>query len=152
MTNVTTASGFATFILTQSKLLKEFGIVASLSILAIFILCLLIIPIIYTFLPYPKDRHLEHLNKRWIGGFVNWMENMVKERRVTIYITSLVLIILSIIGIYQIKISGSLIEDMPKGKAFFKDIRFFEDEFNGIMPLEIMIDTKRKKGIMKLAR
>ncbi|WP_299333621.1 efflux RND transporter permease subunit [uncultured Psychroserpens sp.] len=151
MTNVTTASGFATFILTESKLLKEFGIVASLSILAIFMLCLLVIPIIYTFLPYPKDRHLEHLNKRWIGGFVNWIERMVKEKKIAIYVTSLVLIIASIIGIYKIEISGSLIEDMPKEEAFFKDIRFFEEEFNGIMPLEIMVDTKRKKGVMKLS-
>jgi predicted RND superfamily exporter protein len=151
MTNVTTASGFATFILTESKLLKEFGIVASLSILAIFILCLLIIPIIYTFLPFPKERHLEHLNKRWIGGFVDWMEYMVRNKRIAVYATSLVLIIASIIGIYQIKISGSLIEDMPKKTEFFNDIRFFEKEFNGIMPLEIMIDTKRKKGVMKLS-
>jgi predicted RND superfamily exporter protein len=151
MTNVTTASGFATFILTESTLLKEFGIVASLSILAIFILCLLIIPIIYTFLPYPKDRHLEHLNKRWIGGFVNWTERMVRHKRIAIYITSIVLLTASIIGIYQIKISGSLIEDMPQNTEFFKDIRFFEEEFNGIMPLEIMVDTKRKKGVMKLS-
>ena len=151
MTNVTTASGFATFILTESKLLKEFGTVASLSILAIFILCLLIIPIIYTFLPYPKDRHLEHLNKRWIEGFVNWMERMVRQKRIAIYTTSLILLVVSIIGIYQIRISGSLIEDMPKKTEFFKDIRFFEKEFNGIMPLEIMVDTKRKKGVMKLA-
>ncbi len=151
MTNITTASGFATFILTESTLLKEFGIVASLSILAIFILCILIIPIIYTFLPYPKDRHLEHLNKRWIGGFVNWMERMVKERRITIYITAIVLLIVSMIGINQIKISGSLIEDMSKEAEFFGDIRFFEEEFNGIMPLEILVDTKRKKGATKLA-
>jgi len=151
MTNVTTASGFATFILTESKLLKEFGIVASLSILAIFILCILIIPIIYTFLPYPKDRHLEHLNKRWIGGFVDWMEQMVRRKRIAIYSTSLILLVLSIIGIYQINISGSLIEDMPKKTEFFSDIRFFEQEFNGIMPLEILVDTKRKKGVMKLA-
>ncbi|WP_339894560.1 MMPL family transporter [uncultured Algibacter sp.] len=151
MTNVTTASGFATFILTESKLLKEFGIVASLSILAIFILCLLIIPIIYSFMPYPKDRHLEHLNKRWIGGFVNWMEGMVRQKRIAIYITSVVLLVVSIIGIYQIKISGSLIEDMPQESEFVNDIRFFEDEFNGIMPLEIMVDTKRKKGVMKLS-
>jgi hypothetical protein len=151
MTNVTTASGFATFILTESKLLKEFGIVASLSILAIFILCLLIIPIIYTFLPYPKQRHLEHLNKRWIGGFVDWMEHMVKHKKITIYVTALILIIGSMLGMNQIKISGSLIEDMPQDKEFFKDIRFFEDEFKGIMPLEIMVDTKRKKGVMKLA-
>ncbi|MCF7559308.1 efflux RND transporter permease subunit [Sabulilitoribacter multivorans] len=151
MTNVTTASGFATFILTESTLLKEFGIVASLSILAIFILCLLIIPIIYTFLPYPKERHLEHLNKRWIGGFVNWMEYMVKQKRIAIYVTSVLLLTLSIIGIYQIKISGSLIEDMPQDSEFVNDIRFFEEEFNGIMPLEIMVDTKRKKGVMKLS-
>lgn len=151
MTNVTTASGFATFIITESKLLKEFGVVASLSILAIFFLCLLIIPIVYSFLPFPKERHLEHLNKRWIGGFVDWMENMVREKRITIYITSLVLLVTCIIGIYQIKIAGSLIEDMPKGEEFYSDIKFFEREFNGILPLEIMIDTKRKNGVMKLS-
>ena len=151
MTNVTTASGFATFIITDSKLLTEFGIVASLSILAIFILCLLIIPIVYSYMPMPKDKHLEHLNKRWINAFVNWIERMVKHRKITIYITALILLVVSIIGIYQIKISGSLIEDMPKNADFFKDIRFFEKEFNGIMPLEIMVDTKRKKGVMKLS-
>ncbi len=151
MTNVTTASGFAAFIITDSKLLTEFGIVASLSILAIFILCLLIIPILYSYMPLPKDKHLEHLNKRWINAFVDWMENMVKHKKITIYITSLILLVVSIIGIYQIKVSGSLIEDMPKSAEFFKDIRFFEKEFNGIMPLEIMVDTKRKKGVMKLA-
>ena len=151
MTNFTTACGFATFILTESTLLKEFGVVASLSILSIFLICLLIIPIIYSFLPYPKERHLEHLNKNWITILSNWMERMVRQKRITIYITSVILIITSIIGIYQIKISGSLIEDMPQNSEFVKDIRFFEEEFNGIMPLEILIDTKRKKGAIKLA-
>jgi len=151
MTNVTTASGFATFIITESKLLKEFGTVASLSILGIFLLCLLIIPIIYSYMPMPKDKHLEHLNKRWINTFVDWMESMVRHRKITIYATALILLIASIIGMYQIKISGSLIEDMPKNADFFKDIRFFEEEFNGIMPLEIMINTNQKKGVMKLA-
>ena len=151
MTNVTTASGFATFMLTESQLLKEFGTVASLSILAIFILCVLIIPILYSFLPYPKDRHLEHLNRRWIGYFVSWIERIVKRKRIAIYATSVLLLVLSFIGIYQIRISGSLIEDMPKNADFFKDIRFFEEEFSGIMPLEIMVDTKRKKGVLKLS-
>lgn len=151
MTNATTAVGFSTFILTESALLKEFGVVASLSILAIFLLSILIIPIIYTFLPFPKERHLEHLNRRWTSGFVNWMARMVKERRITIYITAVSLLTLSLIGIFQIKISGSLIEDMPQNTEFFKDIRFFESEFNGIMPLEIMVDTKRKRGVMRLS-
>ncbi len=151
MTNLTTASGFATFILTNSKLLKEFGIVASINIVAIFLLSLLIIPTIYSFMPVPKDKHLKHLNRKWINGFVDWMEKMVRKKRIAIYIASIVLLCGSIVGIYTIKISGSLIEDMPKQAEFYKDIKFFEKEFDGIMPLEIFIDTKRPKGVMKLA-
>lgn len=149
MTNMTTASGFATFIITDSKLLKEFGIVASINIIGIFVLSLLIIPIIYSFLSLPKTRHLKHLNKKWVDGFVNWMEGIVRERRISVYIVSLILLVTSIIGIYQIEISGSPIEDMPKKAQFFKDIRFFEKEFDGIMPVEIVVDTKRPKGVMR---
>ncbi|MFD0977006.1 efflux RND transporter permease subunit [Salinimicrobium gaetbulicola] len=151
ITNLTTASGFATFILTESTLLKEFGIVASINILAIFILSLLIIPIIYSYMRIPKQKHLKHLNKRWIGGFVDWMERMVRHHRISIFIISLLLLVGSIIGIYTIKISGSLLEDMPKSAGFFQDIEFFEEEFDGIMPLEILIDTQREKGVMKLS-
>ena len=151
MTNVTTASGFATFILTNSKLLKEFGIVASINILAIFLLSLLIIPIMYSYMAVPKYKHLKHLNKGWINSFVSWMEKMVREHRIAIYIVAIVLLCTSIIGIFNIKISGSIIEDMPKQTEFFKDIKFFEKEFEGIMPLEILVDTKRPKGVMKLA-
>jgi predicted RND superfamily exporter protein len=151
MTNVTTASGFATFIITNSKLLKEFGIVASLSILAIFVLCILIIPIIYSFLPIPEEKHLEHLNKRWITSLGDWIENTVKKSKINIYIISIALLVFSIIGIYQIRISGSIIDDMPQKADWFDDIMFYEKEFNGIMPLEILIDTKRKKGVTKLS-
>ncbi|MGY5848295.1 efflux RND transporter permease subunit [Salegentibacter sp. HM20] len=151
MTNVTTASGFATFILTDSTLLKEFGVVASINILAIFILSLLIIPIIYSYMRPPRQKHLKHLNKQWIGGFVNWMENMVRNHRISIYIVTLILLVSSIIGIYMIRISGSLLEDMPQETAFFEDIKFFEREFDGVMPLEILVDTKRPKGVMKLS-
>ena len=151
MTNVTTASGFATFVFTESSLLKEFGIVASINIIGIFLLSLLIIPIAYSYMPPPKEKHLKHLNKKWIDGLVDWMERMVRQRRISIYIISLILLIASIIGMYQIRVSGSLIEDMPKKAEFFKDIKFFEEEFDGIMPLEILVDTKRKKGVMKLS-
>ena len=149
MTNTTTASGFATFVITQSKLLTEFGTVASLSIMAIFVLCLLIIPVIYSFMPMPKEKHLEHLNRQWINRLGDWIEKTVKHKSITIYSFSLILLITSIIGIYQIETTGSLLEDMPKSAEFFKDIEFYEKEFNGVMPLEILVNTKRKKGVLK---
>ncbi len=151
MTNITTASGFATFVFVKSQLLREFGILASINILSIFVLALLIIPIIYSFMEPPKKKHLNHLERRWMENVVDWMEKMVREQRITVYITTVIIIILGIIGLYQIRVSGSLIEDMPKTKAFYKDIKFFENEFGGIMPLEILVDSKKEKGVMKLS-
>ena len=102
-------------------------------------------------MPRPKEKHLRHLGKTWIEGFVDWIQRTVRHRRITIYICSVAFLAASIIGIYQIKVSGSLLEDMPKDAEFFKDIEFFEDEFDGIMPLEILINTNRKKGVLKLS-
>ena len=151
MTNITTASGFATFVFVKSSLLREFGILASVNIISIFILALLIIPIIYSFMPLPKKKHLNHLERKWIENVVDWMERMVRNKRITIYFTTVIVLVLSIIGVYKIKVSGSLIEDMPKSMSFYKDIKFFEKEFGGIMPLEILVDTKKDKGVMKLS-
>ncbi len=151
MTNITTASGFATFIILDSDLLREFGIVASINIVGIFILSLLIIPIIYSFMPLPKTKHLKHLNKKWMDFFVNWMERMVRDHRIAVYITTVAILVLSIIGIYQMRITGSRIEDLPKDTHFYKDIQFFEEEFDGIMPMEIVVDTERKNGVLKPA-
>ena len=151
MTNLTTASGFATFILTNSKILKEFGVVASINIICIFFLSLLIIPIFYSFMSLPKKKHLKHLKNKSIDYFVKWMEHKVRKKRLNVYIVSILGLIIGIIGIYQIKISGSIIEDMPKKAPFFKDISFFDEKFKGIVPIEILIDSKRENGIVKPA-
>ena len=150
MTNLTTAAGFATFMITNSELLKEFGLVAAVSIVALFFLCLIIIPIYYSYQPIPKEKHLQHLNRNYTKVFMQWIEKMVKYNRRYVYVIAIILFIISVFGAFNIKTSGSLTEDMPKNEAFFKDIIFFEKEFDGVMPLEITINTKRKNGVMRL--
>ena len=149
LTNLTTAAGFGTFIFTDSTLLKEFGIVASLNIVFLFFLCLIIIPIVYSYMPAPKEKHLAHLGKNYMASFINWIENTIRHHRVAVFSTAIGLLVLGIIGIYQIKVSGSIIEDMPKKTGFYNDILFYEKEFDGVMPLEIVINTKRPKGALK---
>ena len=151
MTNLTTAAGFATFMITGNDLLFEFGLVTSLNVITVYLLTLVIVPIVYSFMAVPKEEHLKHLTKTYISTLLNWVENIVKNRRKTIYIVYGLLLIFSVIGVSQMKVSGSLIGEMPKSASFFKDIIFFENEFKGVMPLEIMIDTKHKKGVMKLS-
>ena len=151
MTNLTTAIGFATFVASNNNLLLEFGVVTSINIMALFFLSLILIPIFHSYLNPPKERHLKHLDRGSVKKFMDWILKTIKTNRFSIYTASVALLVFSIIGIYEMRISGSLIEDMPKKEAFFQDIVFFEKEFDGVMPLEIMIDTKRKKGVMKLS-
>jgi predicted RND superfamily exporter protein len=151
MTNLTTAVGFATFMITNNDLLYEFGLVTAINVMTVYLLTLCIVPIVYSFMPLPKEKHLYHLSKNYIAALLNWVENLVRYKRTRIYIIYAMLMVFSVIGVSQMKVSGSLIGEMPKSASFFKDILFYEKEFHGVMPLEIMIDTHRKKGVMKLA-
>ncbi|MTH16974.1 MMPL family transporter [Flavobacterium sp. LC2016-01] len=149
MTNLTTAIGFATFMITGNDLLFEFGLVTSINVISVYLLTLLIVPIVYSFMPLPKEKHLYHLTKTYISTLLNVVEDLVKTKRRYVYTVYGLFLVFSVIGVSQMKVSGSLIGEMPKSASFFKDILFYEKEFNGVMPLEIMIDTKHKKGVMK---
>ena len=151
MTNLTTAVGFATFMITGNDLLYEFGLVTSINVITVYLLTLMIVPIVYSFMAVPKEKHLYHLSKTYLSEVLNWVEYAVRYNRRIIYMIYGILMIFSVIGVSQMKVSGSLIGEMPKSASFFKDIVFFEKEFKGVMPLEIMIDTKHKKGVMKLS-
>lgn len=151
MTNLTTAIGFATFMITGNDLLFEFGLVTSINVISVYLLTLLIVPIVYSFMEVPGEKHLYHLTKTYISTLLDFVENVVKNKRKVIYTIYGLLLVFSVIGVAQMKVSGSLIGEMPKSASFFKDILFYEKEFNGVMPLEIMIDTKHKKGVMKLS-
>ncbi len=151
MTNLTTAAGFATFMITGNDLLFEFGLVTSINVITVYLITLLIVPIASSFVAIPKEKHLYHLRKTYLSSVLNWVEYAVRNNRKTIYIIYGLLMVFSVIGVSQMKVSGSLIGEMPKSASFFKDILFFEKEFNGVMPLEIMINTKHKKGVMKLS-
>ena len=151
MTNLTTAAGFATFMITGNDLLFEFGLVTSINVMTVYFLTLVIVPIMYSFMHVPKEKHLYHLSKNYLSSVLDWVEHIVKTKRTYIYSIYGLLLVFSVIGVVQMKVSGSLIGEMPKSASFFKDIVFFEKEFNGVMPLEIMIDTKHKKGVMKLS-
>ncbi len=151
MTNTTTAIGFATFMITGNELLYEFGLVTSINVIIVYLLTLVVIPIVYSYMSIPSEKHLKHLSRNYISFFLNWVETVVKTKRTVIYSVYGLFLIFSVIGVTKMKVSGSLIGEMPKSASFFKDILFFEKEFNGVMPLEIMINTKHKKGVMKAA-
>ena len=151
LTNTTTALGFATFILTSSKDLRQFGLVASINIFAVFILSLLLIPIVFSYLNPPKKRHVSHLDRSWLNKLIQKITFFVTEKRTAIYISTVVIVSIAIFGLFQMRIAGNITDDMPKESALYKNIKFFEKHYRSVMPFEILIDTHRKNGITKLS-
>ncbi|MCK4289003.1 MAG: MMPL family transporter, partial [Bacteroidales bacterium] len=151
LTNATTAAGFAAFIVTGNKILVEFGIVASINILIAFILTLFLIPIFFSYLPPPKKRHIKHLEKSIVGKIIERVVYIVQNYRTVIYIIAAMVITIGIIGITRLKTTGNIVDDIPHKDPLYVDLMFLEKHFKGVMPLEITIDTKKKRGVMKLS-
>ena len=149
LTNLTTAAGFASFILTDSETLREFGVIASLNIIFIFILSLCVIPIYFSFASSPTKKQTEHLTKKWLIDFVNYLSFLVKDKRKMIYGVTFFLLIVAFVGINKVKTTGNLTDDLPKGQQLFKDLKFLENNFSGVIPLEVIVDTKKRNGLMK---
>lgn len=149
MTNATTAMGFASLILTDSTILKEFGTVASLNVMMVFVISIILIPVIYSFAKPPKKRHFNHLDKKWIKGFIDWLIRMSMYHRPYVYSGLVFLLIIASFGISKIYTTGNLSEEFKKSDAVFQDLRFLEDRFGGVVPLELVIDTKRPGGAYK---
>ncbi|MCW8967339.1 MAG: efflux RND transporter permease subunit [Flavobacteriales bacterium] len=147
LTNTTTALGFATFISTKSAMLVEFGIVAAIDIFLVFILSIFLIPIIFSFLKPPKKRHTKHLENKIMGKVVDFVEVIVLNHRKKVYVVSILILVFSLFGISKMTTTGNLIDDLPKNDPIVEDLKFFEKGFNGVMPFEVMIDTKEKNGV-----
>lgn len=146
LTNMTTAIGFATFIFTSSSILIEFGYIAAVNVMIVFFLSLLIIPTVFSYLPPPKQKHIKHLDNTWMLGLVSNLVNVVLYKRKQVYVITLVVIALSIYGISLIETTGNVADDVPRNDKLYTDLLFFEENFSGVMPFEVVIDT-RKEGM-----
>jgi len=151
LTNMTTAAGFAAFIVTGNKILVEFGVIASLNIMFAFILTLFLIPIFFSYLPPPKQRHTKHLDHGLVNRIIEKVVYLVSNYRNTIYVITVIFVGLGIFGITKLKTTGNVVDDIPHDNPLYKDLVFLEDHFNGVMPLEIVIDTKKERGVLKLS-
>ena len=147
--NLAAAIGFAVFALTSSEVLQEFGVVAGINIMLLFFISLILIPIVLSLLPAPKTRHMKYLVNpglnRWLGRLERWSLN----NRKLIYGITIAIVTVAVIGIFKLKSVGHIVDDLPKTDKIYTDLKFFEKNFKGVMPLEILVISNSKAGIIR---
>ncbi|MEY3432765.1 MAG: hypothetical protein RL131_701 [Bacteroidota bacterium] len=145
--NISAALGFAVFALTKSVILKEFGIVAGINIMGLFFISLFVIPIALYYMKVPQKKHLRYLDNKWLLKLLTQIEVWVFSHKKFIYSITAIVIVVSVLGTLRLRMESFIVDDLPKGDKIYTDLKFFESNFRGIMPLEILVDTKRKNGI-----
>ncbi len=147
LANVTTAIGFGVFYFTNSSMLVEFGIVAAANVMATYVVAHILLPIIYSYLPAPTPRYTKHLNNKWIGKLLKVLDNLVHKQRKWIYTILTVLTLIACYGMTKINVVGKVVDDLPQRDPIFTHLHFFEDNFHGVVPFEINVDTRKEKGV-----
>lgn len=145
--NIAAAIGFAVFALTKSSILKEFGVVAGINIMLLFFISLVAIPSILSYIAAPKERHTRYLHNKRLQRWLDQLEIWAINHRRSIYIVTGIVLVASIGGLMQLKSKAFIVDDLPKGDKIYTDLKFFETHFEGVMPLEILVDTKRPNGL-----
>ena len=148
MTNAATALGFAAFILVPNQMLREFGIVTSINIMVLYVLSIILLPIIFSLLAPPKPKHLKHLDSNFFGAILDKIIYLISNRRNLIYGIAAGLMIIGCVGLWMMKTSGKIVDDFREDDPIYLDLKFFENNFGGVMPFEISVDTKKKNGVM----
>ncbi len=147
--NIAAAIGFAVFAFTDSSLLKEFGIVSGINIMMLFFISLIFIPSILSYLPAPKPKHVRYIDNKFLEKILVRIEYWTFNHTRWIYTITAFALIISIIGITRLKSEGYIVDDLPKNDKIYADLKWFEQNFDGIMPLEITVDSKKKNGLLK---
>jgi uncharacterized protein len=147
--NIAAAIGFAVFALTKSAILQEFGAVAGINIIALFFISFVLIPAVLSYLPAPKARHTKYLDNKWLLTLLDRLEIWSINHRQLIYGSTVVILAVSVLGLLRLKSEGFIVDDLPKTDKIYTDLKFFEQNFKGVMPLEIVIDTRQKNGLRK---
>jgi uncharacterized protein len=146
--NIAAAVGFAVFALTKSALLYEFGVVAGINIMALFFISLIFIPAVLSYLPPPKPQHTKYLDNKVLENFLIKIEMWTVHHPKTIYAITGLITVIAIAGLFRLKSEGFIVDDLPKNDKIYTDLKWFENNFHGVMPLEVMVDTKKKNGVV----
>jgi predicted RND superfamily exporter protein len=146
-TNLTTAIGFGVFFFTHVEILKEFGLVAFVSIVSLFLIAVAMIPVVFSYLPAPKYRHIVHLDNRVMEWVLNRFEAWSSKRRVVIFGVALAVIVVGVFGILRLESKGFILDDVPKKAKVYTDLKFFEKNFNGVLPFEVMVNSGKNGGV-----
>jgi hypothetical protein len=139
LTSLTSSIGFISLVTNSIKPVNEFGIYASIGVILTFVVAMVFFSACLYLLPKDRveNKGLEIKNERLASIFDRIYNNPNK-----LIIGSFVAFILISIGCINLETNNYFTEEFDKDDPHFKDFVFFEEQFGGVRPFQMIVTAK----------
>ena len=144
-TVLTTICAFLSLIFSDIKPIIDFGWMMTVGLLVSLSITFTLLPAILNILS-KENVNYEGEKKSIITSFLS---KFAQKNTKTIFVSTLFVIIVSIIGITKLEVENSFINYFDKKTEIYKGMKLIDDELGGTTPLDIIIKFPDKEEIEK---
>jgi len=135
-TVLTTICAFLSLIFSGIKPIIDFGWMMTLGLIVSMIVTFLLLPSLLNIFSSDDDLNMRNTEKSKITSAIG---NFSKKNNVLIFGSTIIILMLSIIGISKLEVENSFINYFDKETEIYKGMKKIDDELGGTTPLNVII-------------
>ncbi len=145
MAAATTMIGFISLLTSQVYPIKYFGLFTAFGIFVSYLLTMILLPSFVIIFGYKPSKKIQgETKKNNFKFFFNKLTLSLLSKKRTVYITVLVVFILSVIGLSQVWINSSFLDKFEKDSDIVLTDQFVNSKFGGTSTLNVILEAKEK--------
>ena len=144
-TVLTTIIAFLSLIFSEIKPIIDFGWMMTLGLITSFIITFTLLP---TLLSFAQSKNIS-VQKEQKSRITNFLSLISLNNKNSIFLTTGLVIILSIIGISKLEVENSFINYFNKNTEIYKGMKLIDEKLGGTTPLEIILKFPKKEKEQK---
>jgi len=139
-TVLTTVLAFLSLIFSEIRPIIDFGWMMTFGLITSFLITFTILP---TFLNFAPKENIS-IKKEQDSKFTAFLGSLSINNKNLIFLVTIIIIILSIIGINKLEVENSFINYFNKNTEIYKGMKLIDEKLGGTTPLEVIIKFPKK--------
>ena len=140
-TALTTIIAFLSLIFSEIKPIIDFGWMMTLGLITSFIITFTLLPSLINFMP----EEITVLKKQEESKITSFFAQISLNNHKTIFTLTIVIIVLSLLGISKLEVENSFINYFSKKTEIYKGMKLIDEKLGGTTPLEVILKFPKKK-------
>ena len=140
-TVLTTVCAFLSLIFSEIKPIIDFGWMMTFGLITSFLITFTLLPTLLSFVP---NKNIS-LKEEKDSNITKFLGKLSLNNKNSIFGVTIIVIILSIVGISKLEVENSFINYFDKDTEIYKGMKLIDEELGGTTPLEVIIKFPKKE-------